>query len=289
MIFESWCLFSGLDPRVLECSLRAALNLLGYNQSHATLATLMADPSLTTVLNSTLEALKPDSCSPADKKSAPAGNNVWEQIKNFLSAFTDNPAGASLSVAVVVIAAVTVYILLKYIHHRVQNLPMRAARVWEFAQTMRNFMERLLPRSDSDLQVDDLAGSAVPDPDVIVALERGTGPPAGDPQTDYYSPADNSDSEVYTTPCDAVRPQSSARRYKDESATPRGRPGRSGNIGSLRSARLYEPSAPPASTLSSTTPSVSQAGGWRQPVPPALDSTDEEVLKLSGYFFNILG
>ena len=198
--------------------MRAALNLLGYNQSDATLVSLMADPSLTTVLNSTLEALKPDTCSRAPSASATVNPTVWDQIKNFIAAFSDNPAGASLSVSVVVIAAVTVYVLIKYINHRIQNVPMRAARVWEFAQTMRNFMARLIPGSDADLQVDDLASLEVPDPDIIVALERGTGRVGGDPPSDYYSPVEQSDQEDYATPFDttmraASLPRSRLSRY----------------------------------------------------------------------------
>ena len=269
----------------------------------------MADPSLTTVLNSTLEALKPDSCARAVSAPDSTNSTVWDQIKNFLSSFSENPAGASLSVSVVVIAAVTVYILLKYIHHRVENLPMRAARVWEFAQTMRNFMERLVPGSDTDLQVDDLANLAVPDPDVIVALERGTGQPAADPQTDYYSPVENSDPETYSTPFDSTRRTASLRRVKEELNTPLARPARSVprmypsvpslprtleypppsaqvNSGRTTSATVHtsanaEKGTSSARRFSSTT---TPAERWRQPAPQALDSTDEEVVFSSQRF-----
>lgn len=282
----------------MECSVRAALGLLGYDQSNATLATLLADPSLTVVLNATLESLQPASCSRAAEQTEPS-SNVWDQIKRFLNSFTDNPAGASLSVSVMVIAAVTVYVLLKYIHHRVQNLPMRAARVWEFAQTMRNFMERLIPGSDSDLQVDDLAGLAVPDPDLIVALERGTGPTSTDPPTDYYSPVESSDSELYTTPHDSIHRASTLPRVKDELNTPRGRPRPAGVSAAGRVPRLYPslPSLPrtleyppasgpepssrssaPVNRPARPSPTAAVSGNWRQPAVQTLESTDEEVL-----------
>ena len=281
---------------MLECSVRAALGLLGYDRSNATLASLLADPSLAVVLNSTLESLQPATCSLAAEKPDES-SNVWEQIKRFLNSFTENPAGASLSVAVIVIAAVTVYVLLKYIHHRIQNLPMRAARVWEFAQTMRNFMARLIPGSDSDLQVDDLAGLAVPDPDLIVALEKGTGPETSDPHSDYYSP-ENSDSELYATPLDSILRSATLPRVKEDLNTPRGRPQAAGLAAAGRVPRLYPsvPSLPrtleypptsghdsakktpvPTNKPTRGTSAATVPSGWRQPAPQALESTDEEV------------
>ena len=135
---------------MFDCSLNAALNLLGYNDRNATMHAAIQDPALEMVVEKLLQALSGTKCWSKLPPVAKSAKDVWAQMAMFYHVMSENPAGTVLNVLVLAIGVTITYVLVKRLKNRLPVI-LQSPRVAEYVSAVESFLAALRPNQEVPL------------------------------------------------------------------------------------------------------------------------------------------
>ena len=112
-------MITGIDDRVLKCSVEMALQMLNYNSTKPAIVTAVSNPAMHLIIDQVLQALSGSKCWATLPKLTDQSKSVYAQMARFYKALCDNPAGASIDILVVVMGLVAAYVLVKFLRPKV--------------------------------------------------------------------------------------------------------------------------------------------------------------------------